>query len=95
MERDKRGYIFIKLPVYLAELRQVEGRKPRSQRRPIPTMKQLALAAGIHPVTLSRLVRGRILALNLEIGAAIIAEMRQRGFDMQLCDLLGYADQRE
>ncbi|MBA3531958.1 MAG: hypothetical protein H0T73_08575 [Ardenticatenales bacterium] len=92
MEAEKQGYIFLRLPIYLEELRQVEGSKPKAEQRPVPTMKQLALVAGIHPVTMSRLVRGRIVALNLQIGASSIAEMRQQGFDMQLSDLLGYTE---
>lgn len=84
--------MFFNLKSYLSELEAAERAKPEDERRDVPTLTDLANAAGVHKVTMSKLVQGRIHSLNFDIGAAIIAELRRRGFDTQPGDLLGYTE---
>ena len=87
--------MFFNLKGYLAELEAAEAAKPEGERRDVPTLTDLARAAGVHKVTMSKLVQGRIRSLSFDIGGAIVAELRQRGFDTQPGDLLGYAESGE
>ena len=87
---DEKGVIFIILKAYLERLEAFERSKPISQRRPVPTMSELAAAIKVHPVTLSNIANNQIRHLNLRTAAAIIDEMRRRGFLMEISDLLAY-----
>lgn len=82
--------MYIRLKAYLSELAAAEEQKPRQLRRPVPTMKELAEAVDYDPQTMSRLATGKIKSLNFELGAKIIDEMRGRGFQMQVTDLIAY-----
>lgn len=91
-QRGQEGVLYVKLGPYLETLENEERLRPEAMRREVPTMKELAQAAGITPVSLSRLVRGKIKSLNFDTGAAIIAELRRRGFDTDVDDILAYAE---
>lgn len=82
--------MYVKLSGYLEGLENLERSKPEGQRRDVPSMKELAEAAGIHPVTMSKLVTGKINSLNFGTGAAIIGELRRRGFNTDVADILAY-----
>lgn len=88
--RQGGGYMYVRLGAYLEELEAIERAKPEGQRRKVPTMKELARAAGISPVSLSRLVRGQVNSLNFSIGTGILDELRRRGFDADVGDILSY-----
>lgn len=92
--RNNGGIMYIRLKPYLEELTLKEAAKPKDKRRPVPTMEEIAKAVGYNPVSMSRLVTGRIKSLNLELGAAIIDEVRAWGFPMQVNDLIGYESPR-
>lgn len=82
--------MYIRLKPYLEELAIKETARPEVERREVPTMEEIARAVGYNPVSMSRLVTGKIKSLNLELGAAIIDEVRRRGFAMEVTDLVGY-----
>ena len=92
---SKRGYMFFNLKGYLAELEAAEAAKPDGERRAVPSLTGLAKAAGVHKVTMSKLVRGQIRSLNFDIGSAIISEMRRSGFDTEPGDLFGYVEEED
>lgn len=75
---------------YIARLEQSERAKPPGERRYVPTMGEVAEAIGVNPVTLSKLMSGKIHALNLETGGKIIRTMRQYGFEMVESDLVRF-----
>jgi hypothetical protein len=80
----------VTLKEYLARLESIESVKPEGQRREVPTLSDLAAAAGIHPMTMSKWISGRIGATNHRTSGAIIMELRQRGFPAEVADILAY-----
>ena len=82
--------MYVRLGSFLQELEAIESAKPKERQRPVPTHRELAEAAGINPVSLSKLVRGRTGSLSLEIGAKILDELNRRGFEANPNDILGY-----
>jgi DNA-binding Xre family transcriptional regulator len=87
--------MYITLGAYLERLEAVERAKPEGARRDVPTMRELAEAAGISPVSLSRLVTGKVGSLNFKIARAILDELHRRGFDANINDILEYAPPEE
>ncbi|MBA3530492.1 MAG: hypothetical protein H0T73_01035 [Ardenticatenales bacterium] len=68
----------------------LEQSRSESQRREVPSIVALAEAVGIHPITMSNIANNHVTRFNLETGAAIIDEMRRRGFPMEAHDLIAY-----
>ena len=89
-ENKPTGVMYIKLGPYLETLQTKERTKPKSEQRKVPTMKELAQVAGINPVSLSRLVTGKIGSLNFKIGASILDELNERGFPTTPNEILAY-----
>lgn len=87
--------MYIMLSAYLDTLKAVERSKPEGERRAVPTIVALAEAIHVHPITLSNIANNRVTRFNLEIGAAIIDEMRRRGFPMEASDLIAYRSSPE
>lgn len=86
--------MYITLKEYLNELAAFERRRPQEERRHIPTLEELAEVAGIHPVTLSRIVNNQTRRLSLEVPEAIIGYMRGLGYDMGTTDFIEYRASR-
>ena len=82
--------MIVTLERHLAILKESERAKPKEQRRRVPSYAALAIAAGVDTATISRLARGEIESLKLQTGAAILDELRARGFDSDLNDILAY-----
>ena len=82
--------MFVSFGPYLKKLDAIERAKPESERRSIPSLRELADATNSNRSTLSRLYRGDIVTFNIRLAGAIIREMRRRGFDMQITDLIDY-----
>ncbi len=82
--------MYVTLKGYLAGLKDLEKLRAEGEQRDVPSLTDLARAAGIHPMTISRWVGGGIQATNHETIAAIIAEMRRRGFNTEVSDILAY-----
>ncbi|MGB0388886.1 MAG: helix-turn-helix domain-containing protein [Ardenticatenaceae bacterium] len=87
---NQTGIMYIKLGPYLETLQTIERTKASQEQRKVPTMKELAEAADINPVSLSRLVTGKIASLNFKIGALILDELNRRGFPATPNDILAY-----
>jgi hypothetical protein len=86
----KGGTMHIVLKSYLERLETSERSKPAGQRRRVPTMDELAKEAGLHYVTLNKIVNNNISQLSLETGGKIISAVRRFGFPMAATDLIDY-----
>jgi hypothetical protein len=82
--------MYVVLKAYLEHQRALERSKPETQRRPVPTIDELATELGIHRVTLSNIANGNIQDLNLRLGGRVITAMRRRGFQMEVTDFIAY-----
>ncbi len=81
--------MYITLKAYLGRI-SAEERSRIGQRRHVPSMDELATLVGIHPVTMSNLVNGKVKLLNLDLGGRIITELRKLGFDTAVDDVIAY-----
>ncbi|MCB0194146.1 MAG: helix-turn-helix domain-containing protein [Anaerolineae bacterium] len=82
--------MIVTLKQYLSKLEAEESVRPEDQRRDIPSITTLAKEVGISRVQLQRLVSNETEGIKFELGGNIIKSMRQRGFDMNITDLLEY-----
>lgn len=87
--------MYVTLKAYLERLEAQERARSADRRRSVPNLGELAIAVNIHPVTMSKIAGTKIEQLNLKTGAAIIGEMRRRGFPMEVSDLLSYSEPDE
>jgi hypothetical protein len=87
---EEVGAMYITLKDYLQKMESLERTRPAELRREVPSIVSLAEAVGIHPVTLSNIANNNIIRLNLKTSAAIIDEMRRRGFPMDASDFVSY-----
>jgi hypothetical protein len=90
VEQCEKGAMYITFKEYLQQMESLEKSRPKEQRRRIPSIVALAEAIGVHPATLSNIANNNVVRFTLETGAAIIDEMRRRGFAMEASDLVGY-----
>ena len=88
------GRVVVKFPVYLAKLKTIESTKPKSERRKVPSARELASETGLPHATVSRIVYGHVKNLSLEKAAKIIDAMRARGFDTRMTDMIDYVPSR-
>lgn len=86
----KGGTMHVVFREYLTQIEKAERAKPPGERRYIPTLGEIATSIGINQVTLSKLMSGKIRALNLDTGGKIMQTMRQYGFEMTERDLVAY-----
>ena len=84
--------MYINLNTYLSHLKAIESRKAKEVRKKVPSLSELASSIGMHQTSLSRLANNKVNQLTLDTGGKIIAEMRRRGFPMQITDLIDYRD---
>lgn len=89
-DKNKGTRMYVTLPSYLRRLRAEESGKPEEERLSVPTMTTLAKVAGITQGSLSSIVTRRTKSLNLDVAASIIGEMRRRGFNTQITDILKF-----
>lgn len=89
-EKFATGIMAMQLDSYLRRLRSTERLKPESERRRIPTIKELAARAGIHATTLSRIINGHTRFINLDTMQIIFTEMWRLGFEIEPNDLLSF-----
>ncbi len=80
--------LVVTLGAYLAYIKSEELTKAESQRRDVPTIGELAEAAGVHRVTMQHLVTGDIKRVNFETLSAVLNELRRRGFDPKESDIV-------
>lgn len=86
----KRGIALVNLGSYLKELKAIEYFLPENKRLNVPTLAELSEVVGSNKNTMSRLSTGSATTINVALAAAIIREMRHRGFPMQMTDLIDY-----
>jgi hypothetical protein len=84
--------MIITLRSHLARLEDEERFKPEAQRRPIPTIQELADAAGVSRVQMQRVVSGNISSLKLSVASGVIKLLRERGFNTDVGSILEYRD---
>lgn len=84
--------IIVTLNSYLDRLAEIESTKHKSDRLPVPSIAELAEAVGIGRSGLGRIANNQIGNLNRKVLAKTIAELRRRGFDTQVSDVLVYVD---
>lgn len=90
MASKKDGILYLTFGSYLQKIRSKEYQRPILERRQIPTYTELARIAGVSHSTVSRMARGDVDFLNLPVCHAVISEMRRRGFDIDIHDILTY-----
>lgn len=84
--------VLINLKPFLSGLELNEKARPPEQRRPVPTLTELAAIVGMHRTPFYRIANNRIAKLDLDTLAGIIAELRRRGFEVEISDMLVYRD---
>ena len=84
------GAVRITLREHLDQLAARETPEDAARPRSVPTGKEIARELGVHPITVSHLMRNKITHLNLEMLARIIDLLRARGFATEISDLLAY-----
>lgn len=82
--------MYVNLKSHLDELKAIETSKPESERKDVPSLSELARSIGIHQTHIARIAGNRMASLNFKIFDQIITEMRQRGFQTDVSDLLVY-----
>ncbi|MGB0389796.1 MAG: hypothetical protein ACPGWR_33665 [Ardenticatenaceae bacterium] len=87
-EAQEEMAIRVVLNEYLKQLNGVEAAKLPSQRRTVPTLSELAKITGQHRVTLTNLANNNIKLLNLATLSIVLNELRRRGFETSVSDLL-------
>jgi len=60
--------------------------------RVVPSLSELAHASGITDQTISRYANNHMKRPDIDVLNALIAELRRRGFDTQLSDIVIYVD---
>lgn len=80
--------VVITIKEHLARLEAQETQRPPNQRRPVPSMAELAEAAGITRQGMYNFASGSVKMVNLEILSAVINELLRRGFPADVSDLL-------
>lgn len=73
---------------YLKKLEVVELGKLPNERNPVPTIADLAEAAGMTRQAMHNFATNRVKLVNLEVLSIIISEIRRRGFPAEISDLL-------
>ena len=80
--------VHVTLGDYLRRLELTELNKPKAHQRDIPTITDLADAVGISRVAMSNLANDNMKLVNLRTLSAVLSELRRRGFDTELGDLM-------
>lgn len=84
--------VIVTLNSYLDRLSEIESTKPKDDRRSVPSVSELAKVAGIGRSGLTRIANNQISSLNRKVLGSVITELRRRGFDTQVSDILVYVD---
>jgi hypothetical protein len=93
---SEEGKLFVTFSSYLDKIRSEQGQLPPDQRKPVPTIRELAHAINtkneskIHEMTLYNIVNNNIQLLNLQTARMMMDEMHNRGFNINISDFLKY-----
>lgn len=88
VDKQTGGMVEVTLHALLLRLEAEEAIKPAGQRRAVPSAAELAKAAGVHRATIYDYINGAVRRLSLDVSAAILTELWQRGFNVGASDLL-------
>lgn len=83
----------VRLKEYMTVLEAREILREEGEPKDVPSLSDLAAAAGVTFQTMSRLANNHGKQLSLELLSAVIAEFRRRGFDTRIEDVLAYEDE--
>ena len=86
-KKTRRMTLRVVLREYLLRLQVAEFDKPLDQRRTIPTIADIARAAGVSRAAMSYLASGKANCANLTNLAAAVEILRLKGFNTELMDL--------
>lgn len=88
---DRRGVtLMVTLQQYLSRLEMLEAARPDgSERRKVPSLPELAEAAGISRQAMYNIASHEVRRVNLDILGSVLGELRLRGFEVSISDLLG------
>lgn len=71
----------------LERLTAQEMIKPKEQRREVPSVPELAKAAGLAPKNMRRILNNGTEAINRRAIATVVRELRARGFRVHFDDI--------
>lgn len=80
--------VVITLREHLDALQAEENRKPPSERRPVPSIPELADAVNLSRQGMYNFASGEVKLVNRELLSDIINVLQQRGFATDVSDLL-------
>ena len=75
---------------YLNKLQEQENQKPASERRSIPTVREMAAAADLSKTGFINFTQNRTNSIRRHVVDSIITQLRERGFDTDINDLVVY-----
>lgn len=75
---------------YIDKLKGQERKKPVHERRPIPTVEEMAKAAGISKTGFIDFAHNRTKGINRDLIDSVITQLRACGYDTQLTDVIQY-----
>ena len=84
--------MIVTLKSYLEGLAEIESVKSSDMKQRVPSINELAKIVDVHQTTLNRIANNQTRKFDLDIADKIITEMRRRGFDMQVQDLVAYRE---
>lgn len=85
--------MIVKLKTYLSQLEDLEQARPECERRPVPSITELASEIGLSRIQLQRLASNQVEGIKFSIADSIIKAMRRRKFPMELTDLIDYVEE--
>lgn len=80
--------VVMSLKKHLADLEAAEYAKPPSQRRPVPTIPELAKAINLTRQGLHTFAKESSQLVNLKILSDVISALKEQGFPTEVADLL-------
>jgi DNA-binding Xre family transcriptional regulator len=89
-DNREEGIMYPTLGSYLLNLQEQERYKPAEARREVPTVEELARAAGVSKQALYDLINGKTQSIRFDVAGAIIQTFEDRGFETQITDILSY-----
>lgn len=82
----------VNIKPYLETLKLNERHKPEGEKLKVPSITELAEVAGLHRNSYRRLAQDQTSEVNKDAVAKTIAELRRRGFNTEINDILIYTD---
>lgn len=80
------------MPVVIFTLKAYLNKMSAMRRGSVPTQEELAKACGLEPANFSKMVNNRTAGPKRATLAALIKELRRRGFEVDFNDLFEYVE---